>query len=67
MTTVRHKLELLESIESLTAFQRARVLAYIRGLRPVNHDEDAHEIMKRQALLEIRQALRNQDAIGVQS
>ncbi len=58
MMTVPHSWEILASIETLNAVQRARVLAYIRGLVGGHQDEDRHERLKRQAMIEIRRALK---------
>lgn len=57
MTTTTKKIQILENLDSLNQNQADDVLKYIKNLITAR-DEDAYKNFKREALKEIRQALR---------
>ncbi|MGC1242787.1 MAG: hypothetical protein WA874_14445 [Chryseosolibacter sp.] len=58
MTTTHPKQEILQSLNNLDAAQSGQVLEFIKGLLNTNHRESRHQTIKRKALREIGQALR---------
>jgi hypothetical protein len=58
MTTVSQRLAIVESLNSLDDTQTSKVLDYIKGLTQTRNDL-GHQMLKRKALQEIRQALGN--------
>jgi len=59
MKALHHKHEILESIEALDQRQAEKVLEYIQGLLQSSQHEASYRKTKRDALKEIRQALKN--------
>jgi len=59
MKALHHKHEILESIEALDQTQTEKVLEYIQGLLQSSKQDASHRKTKRDALKEIRQALKN--------
>jgi hypothetical protein len=59
MNSIHQKHQILASLESLDQVQAEQVLQYIKGLVYSKAEEASHEKLKREALKEIRQALRN--------
>lgn len=57
MTTTTKKNQILENLDSLNQNQADDVLKYIKNL-VTSRDEDSYKNFKREALKEIRQALR---------
>ncbi len=57
MTTTTKKIQILENLDSLNQNQADDVLKYIKNL-VTSRDEDSYKNFKREALKEIRQALR---------
>ena len=57
MTTIAKKNQILENLDSLNQNQADDVLKYIKNL-VTSRDEDSYKNFKREALKEIRQALR---------
>jgi hypothetical protein len=57
MTTTTKKNQILENLDSLNQHQADDVLKYIKNL-VTSRDEDSYKNFKREALKEIRQALR---------
>jgi len=57
MTTTAKKNQILENLDSLSQNQADDVLKYIKNLI-TSRDEDSYKNFKREALKEIRQALR---------
>jgi hypothetical protein len=58
MTTMNNRLQILESLGSLDQAQTEKVLEYIQSLTH-NRDDRRRQVLKSQALSEIRQALGN--------
>jgi hypothetical protein len=59
MTVFNKKHQILESLEDLDHTQTEKVLDYIRGLLKVSRDDARYQLLKNEALKEIRQALGN--------
>jgi hypothetical protein len=59
MTTIHQKHQILESLSTMDQAQTEKVLHYIKGLLTYSKKETAHEKLKREALREIRMALRS--------
>lgn len=57
MTTTNQKQEILQSLSNLDAAQSEKVLTYIRGLLSGHRNEVHYQMLKRQAMKEIGQAL----------
>ena len=57
MTTTTKKIQILANLDSLNQNQADDVLKYIKNL-VTSRDEDSYKNFKREALKEIRQALR---------
>lgn len=58
MTSVSQKLQVLESLSVLDAAQTEEVLRYIRNLVAASHNDMRYKNYKRQAMKQIRRALR---------
>jgi hypothetical protein len=58
MTTTHPKQEILQSLDNLDVAQSEKVLDFIRGLLKNSHRDLQHQTIKRKALREIGQALR---------
>lgn len=59
MTNFNQKHQIMESLNSLDQGQTEKVLAYIKALVAVPHNEADYKRFKKEALREIRQALGN--------
>jgi hypothetical protein len=59
MTVFNKKHQILESLEDLDYAQTEKVLDYIRGLIKSSRDDARYQLLKREALKEIREALGN--------
>ncbi|MEO7989036.1 MAG: hypothetical protein ABI663_05805 [Chryseolinea sp.] len=64
MTTTTKKIQILENLDSLNQNQADDVLKYIKNL-VTSRDEDSYKNFKREALKEIRQALRKNRKINL--
>ncbi|QOI96625.1 MAG: hypothetical protein HRU69_03585 [Flammeovirgaceae bacterium] len=58
MTTATQKLQILESLNALDQSQTEKVLAYIKNMLVTSRDEMQYKRFKREAMKEIRQALK---------
>jgi tellurite resistance protein len=58
MVSATQKLQILESLNALDATQTEKVLSYIRSLTGTTRDEMRYRQYKREAMKEIRKALR---------
>jgi tellurite resistance protein len=58
MTTATQKLQILESLNALDQSQSEKVLAYIKDMLVSSRDESTYRRFKREAMKEIRQALK---------
>ena len=58
MTTTNQKLEILRSLNNLDAVQSEKVLIFIKDLLHSEQNDLYHQYMKRKAMQEIGQALR---------
>ena len=58
MTTTNQKLEILQSLNNLDAVQSEIVLKFIKGLVQEERNQIFHQHIKRKAMKEIGQALR---------
>lgn len=58
MTTATQKLQILESLSALDHYQTEKVLAYIKNMLVSSRDESKYKRFKREAMKEIRQALK---------
>lgn len=58
MASATQKLQILESLNALDATQTEKVLMYIRSLAGSSRDEMRYRLYKREAMKEIRKALR---------
>jgi hypothetical protein len=58
MANVTQKLRILESLDALDQTQSEKVLAYIRSMLNTQRDEEHYKRFKREAMKEIRQALK---------
>ncbi|MDL5047671.1 hypothetical protein QQ054_16770 [Oscillatoria amoena NRMC-F 0135] len=58
MTTATQKLQILESLSALDQSQTEKVLAYINNMLVASRDESYYRRFKREAMKEIRQALK---------
>ena len=58
MTTTNQKLEILQSLNNLDAVQSEIVLKFIKGLIQGDLHRTAHQHLKRKAMREIGQALK---------
>jgi hypothetical protein len=57
MTARNQKTQILESLASLNQTEAEKVLNYIRGLKREPDTESTHQRTKREAMIQIRQAL----------
>lgn len=64
MTTTTKKIQILENLDSLNQNQADDVLKYIKNL-VTSRDEDSYKNFKREALKEIRQALKKNRKINL--
>ncbi len=60
MASATQKLQILESLNALDAAQTEKVLSYIRSLTSTTRDEMRYKLYKREAMKEIRKALRTE-------
>lgn len=67
MTTATHKLRILESLAALDQSQSEKVLAFIRNILAAAQDENQHKRLKREAMKEIRKALKTDRSLKVQA
>lgn len=67
MTSATQKLRILESLDALDQSQSERVLAYIRNLLAASQDENQYKRFKREALKEIRKALKTDRSLRLQA
>lgn len=58
MTTATQKLQILESLNALDQSQTEKVLAYIKNMLVTSRDDMQYKRFKREAMREIRQALK---------
>lgn len=58
MSSSIQKMQILESLNALDASQTEKVLSYIRSLTNVSRDDMRYKLYKREAMKEIRKALR---------
>jgi hypothetical protein len=61
MTTTNQKLEILQSLNNLDAVQSEIVLKFIQGLIQGDGNRAAHHQLKRKAMREIGQALKQSE------
>lgn len=59
MTVFNKKHQILESLEDLDHAQTEKVLDYIKSLVTISREDARYQILKNEALKEIRQALGN--------
>jgi hypothetical protein len=57
MTARNQRNQILESLESLDHLQAEKVLNYIKGLKNADKDPSHQRVIKREAMIQIRQAL----------
>ncbi|MCU0397975.1 MAG: hypothetical protein MUC73_07715 [Cyclobacteriaceae bacterium] len=67
MTTVTQKLRIMESLDALDQTQSEKVLAYIRSMLNTSRDEDQYRHFKREAMKEIRKALKTDRSLRLQA
>lgn len=67
MTTVTHKLRILESLEALDQSQSEKVLAFIKNILAAAQDENQHRRLKREAMKEIRKALKTDRSLKLRA
>jgi len=67
MTTVTQKLRIMESLDALDQTQSEKVLAYIRSMLNTSRDEDQYRNFKREAMKEIRKALKTNRSLKLQA
>ena len=67
MTTVTQKLRIMESLDALDQTQSEKVLAYIRSMLNASHNEDHYKRFKREAMKEIRKALKTDRSLKLQA
>lgn len=60
MKTQLQKHQIIESVRDLDQSETEQVLNYIRGLRRAKKEETAESALKREAMLQIRHALRKE-------
>ena len=58
MTSIHQKHQILDSLDSLDPSQAEKVLTYIKGLLYASPDEASQKQLKREAMKEIRRALK---------
>lgn len=67
MTTVTQKLRILESLDALDQSQSEKVLAYIKNMLATSRDESQYKSFKREAMKEIRKALKTDRSLRLQA
>jgi tellurite resistance protein len=67
MTTVTQKLRILESLDALDQSQSEKVLAYIKSMLVTSRDESQYKSFKREAMKEIRKALKTDRSLRLQA
>lgn len=67
MTSATQKLRILESLDALDQSQSERVLAYISNLLAASQDENQYKRFKREAMKEIRKALKTDRSLRLQA
>jgi tellurite resistance protein len=67
MTTVTKKLQILESLDALDQTQSEKVLAYIKSMLAPPQDEGQYKQFKREAMKEIRKALKTDRSLKLQA
>ncbi len=67
MTTATKKLQILESLDALDQSQSEKVLAYIKNMLVTNRDENQYKRFKREAMKEIRKALKTDRSLKLQA
>jgi tellurite resistance protein len=67
MTTATQKLRILESLDALDQSQSEKVLAYIKNMLAASRDESQHRRFKREAMKEIRKALKTDRNLKLQA
>ena len=58
MKSIHHRHQILESLDSMDQAQTEKVLDFIKRMKSYPPQETAQQILKREALRQIRQALR---------
>lgn len=67
MTTATQKLQILESLDALDQSQSEKVLAYIKNMLVASKDESQYKRFKREAMKEIRKALKTDRSLRLQA
>lgn len=67
MTTATQKLRILESLDALDQSQSEKVLAYIKSMIATSRDESQYNRFKREAMKEIRKALKTDRSLKLQA
>ncbi|HRJ29325.1 MAG TPA: hypothetical protein PLV21_00545 [Cyclobacteriaceae bacterium] len=67
MTTATQKLQILESLDALDQSQSEKVLAYIKNMLVASKDESQYKRFKREAMKEIRKALKTDRSLKLQA
>jgi len=67
MTTATKKLQILESLDALDQSQSEKVLAYIKNMLVASRDENQYKRFKREAMKEIRKALKTDRSLKLQA
>jgi hypothetical protein len=67
MSTVTQKLRIMESLDALDQTQSEKVLAYILSMLNTSRDEDQYRNFKREAMKEIRKALKTNRSLKLQA
>ena len=67
MATATQKLWILESLDALDQSQSEKVLAYIKNLLGTSKDEYQHRRLKREAMKEIRKALKTDRSLKLRA
>ncbi len=67
MITVTQKLRIMESLDALNQTQSEKVLAYIRSMVNNQREEDQYKRFKREAMKEIRKALKTNKSLTLQA
>jgi tellurite resistance protein len=67
MTTATQKLRILESLDALDQTQSEKVLAYIKNMLATSNDEIRYKRFKREAMKEIRKALKTDHSLRLQA
>ncbi len=67
MISVTQKLRIMESLDALDQTQSEKVLAYIRSMVNNQRDEDQYKRFKREAMKEIRKALKTNRSLTLQA